>query len=379
MWSFRGSRVKSVRAVVTAGVAAAGVAAVTVAAAPAGAATHPAVLAALACPSKSQCVAVGVNAPAMPTRLLGNQWNGSRWSQGTMPDPRGAVNVRESGVACPSATQCVAVGVAFPPHGGDVYPTASYWNGSRWTTGRAAGTRTSAELIAVSCPSTSSCVAVGAYGATEGTALPLIEHWDGRGWSRQAAPLPAGIRYGVLNDVSCSSPAMCVAVGNGQGHAIEARWNGRAWSAASLPNSRNVTLFGVSCHATTCLAAGADNDGTSPGTYQLAGATWSFRGAPAPRGAAYPALQSVSCPTASQCLAVGNYGRGGVFADRWNGRAWVGVPMHQSGGLVRYFEQVSCVAPDSCMALGSSSALGASWRSQAAYWDGSSWKVTPTA
>jgi len=364
---------------VTAGAAAASVAAAAVAATPAGAATHPAVLAALACRSASQCVAVGVNTPAMPTRLLSDQWNGRRWSQAAMPGPRGAANVRESGVACPSATECVAVGVAFPPHGGDVYPTASYWDGSRWSTGRAAGTGTSAELIAVSCPSTSSCTAVGAYGATEGTALPLIEHWNGRNWSRQAAPLPAGLRYGVLNDVSCASPSLCVAVGNGQGHALAARWNGRAWSAAALPGARDVTLYGVSCHAATCLATGAGNNGTSPGTYLLNGTTWSFRSAPAPRGAAYPALQSVSCPTAGQCLAVGNYGRNGVFADRWNGRAWAGVPMHQFGGLVRYFEQVRCVAPDSCVALGSASALGASWRSESAYWNGRSWQVTPTA
>lgn len=364
---------------VTAGAAAASVAAAAVAVTPAGAATRPAVLAALACRSASQCVAVGVNTPAMPTRLLSDQWNGRRWSQGPMPGPRGAANVRESGVACPSATECVAVGVAFPPHGGDVYPTASYWNGSRWSTGRAAGTGTSAELIAVSCPSASSCTAVGAFGATEGTALPLIEHWNGRNWSRQAAPLPAGLRYGVLNDVSCASPSLCVAVGNGQGRALAARWNGRAWSAAALPGARAVTLYGVSCHAATCLAAGADNNGTSPGTYLLNGTTWSFRSAPAPRGAAYPALQSVSCPAAGQCLAVGNYGRNGVFADRWNGRAWAGVPMHQYGGLVRYFEQVRCVAPDSCLALGSASALGASWRSESAYWDGRSWQVTPAA
>jgi hypothetical protein len=244
---------------VTAGAAAASVAAAAVAAAPAGAATRPAVLAALACRSASRCVAVGVNTPAMPTRLLSDQWNGRRWSRGPMPGPRGAANVRESGVACPSATGCVAVGVAFPP------------------------------------------------------------------------------------------------------------------------SARDVTLYGVSCHAATCLAAGADNDGTSPGTYLLNGTTWSLRSAPAPRGAAYPALQSVSCPAAGQCLAVGNYGGNGVFADRWNGRAWAGVPMHQFGGVVRYFEQVRCVAPDSCVALGSSSALGASWRSASAYWNGRSWQVTPAA
>lgn len=362
-----------------AGATAAGVLAVTVAASPAGAATRPAVLTALACPSTSQCVAVGVNATAMPTQLLSNYWNGSRWSQGSMPDPRGAVNVRESGVSCPTATECVAVGVAFPPRGGDVYPTASYWNGSHWTTGRAVGTRSSTELVGVSCPSASSCTAVGAYGATIGTALPLIERWNGRSWTAQHAPLPAGMRHGVLNDVSCASSALCVAVGNGEGHAIEARWNGRTWSADALPNSRNVTLYGVSCHAATCLAVGAGNNGSSVGTYRLAGTTWSFRLAPAPRGAAYPVLQSVSCPSASQCLAVGNYGRSGVFADRWNGQGWVSVPMHQSGGTVRYFVQVRCASTGNCMALGSASAIGASWRSESAHWNGSTWKVSLTA
>jgi len=296
-----------------------------------------------------------------------------------MPNPSGAVNVQESGVSCPSATECVAVGDAFPPSSGSTYATASYWNGSRWTTGRTADPGTSSELMAVSCSSTSSCFAVGAYGTADAQALPLIEHWNGRGWTRQAAPLPVDIRDGSLNDVSCASWALCVAVGTGQGAAIEDRWNGHSWSAASLPNLLNVSLSGVSCHTTTCFAVGAGNNGTSAGTYRLTGSTWSYLPAPAPAGAAYPALQSVSCPLADRCLATGNYGTNGVFADAWNGHAWVGVPMHESGGLIRYFEQVRCVSWSRCMALGSANELNAEWRSESAYWNGMSWKITATA
>ena len=377
MWCFGGSRVKPVRAAVAAAVAAASVLAATGAAAPAGAAVYPAALAALACRSTSLCVAVGVNTPTMSSQLVGNNWNGSRWSRVTMPNPSSARTVGEFGVSCPSATACVAVGDADPPTG-NMYAIASYWNGSHWTTGRTADPGINSGLMAVSCPSLSSCFAVGAYGTAGAEELPLIEHWNGTGWTRQAAPLPAGIRQGSLNDVSCASSALCVAVGAGQGAAIEDRWNGHAWSTAALPNRLNVSPYGVSCHTTTCFVVGADNNGTSVGTYRLTGSTWVYLPAPAPAGVAYPGLQSVSCPLANRCLAVGNDISGGVFADAWNGRAWVGVPMHQSGGLVRQFEQVRCVSWPRCMALGSAGSIGAQWRSESAYWNGTSWEVTAT-
>jgi hypothetical protein len=366
---------------VAAAAAAVSVLAVVATAGAAGAAgPGPAVLTGLACRSTSQCVAVGVSTQVMATRLLSNKWNGSRWSQVAVPTPSGAGNVQEGGVSCPSATECVAVGDAFPPRGGAYYATANYWNGARWTTGRAANLGTSSRLEAVSCPSTSSCFAVGEYGTASPTGLPLIEHWNGRNWTRQAAPFPAGIGQGMLEDVSCASAALCVAVGTSENStAIEDRWNGHAWSTTSLPNARNVSLYGVSCHTTTCFAVGVDNNGRSAGTYRLTSTTWSYLRAPAPAGATFPALESVSCPTASRCLAVGNYGFDGVFADAWNGHAWVGVPVHQSGGVVHDFEQVSCVSWPRCMALGSVSPIGAGWRSESAYWNGSSWKITLTA
>jgi hypothetical protein len=192
VWILRGNRGKSVRAAIAAAAAAVSGLMAVLTAVPAGAVTYPAVLTSLACRSTSLCVAVGVNTPTMSSHLLGNRWNGSHWARVAMPNPGGAVNVQEFGVSCPSVTQCVAVGDAFPPRASD-YATASYWNGSRWTTGRAAGPGTTSTLAAVSCPSTSDCFAAGAYGTPGGQSLPLIEHWNGKTWTPQAAPLPAGI------------------------------------------------------------------------------------------------------------------------------------------------------------------------------------------
>src|ERR1035441_934121 len=73
----------------------------------------------------------------------------------------------------------------------------------------------SAELEAVSCPSSDFCVAVGAYNFHDSILNPatisdaLVEFFNGTSW----IPVPRTAFRGNLDSVSCVSSTFCMAVG----------------------------------------------------------------------------------------------------------------------------------------------------------------------
>jgi hypothetical protein len=90
----------------------------------------------------------------------------------------------------------------------------------------------------------------------------LIERWNGTNWSIVAHVDPAGAVSPVLNAVSCSTATTCFAVGNYTSGATQRtlveEWSG-TWTVApspNLPGTNRGNLAGVSCRATTCVAAG---------------------------------------------------------------------------------------------------------------------------
>jgi len=87
-------------------------------------------------------------------------------------------------------------------------------------------------------------------------------------------------------------------------------------------------------------------------------AGWS---AAAATGDTHP-INSVSCPTASLCMAVDN---AGDYLD-WNGSSWSSVASVGDSG--RPLESVSCPSPSACMAVDN--------HGNAVSWNGSSWTVT---
>jgi hypothetical protein len=80
------------------------------------------------------------------------------------------------GVACASQDACTAVG------GGSFRGAfAERWNGTRWSrqqTRRPIGA-TKPSLSAVSCPSPTTCVAIGSYTDSTGQQRVLVERWTG--------------------------------------------------------------------------------------------------------------------------------------------------------------------------------------------------------
>ena len=85
-------------------------------------------------------------------------------------------------------------------------------------------------------------------------------------------------------------------------------------------------LASVSCSsASWCMAVGSWSPSQQGPSRTLAeawnGTSWQLLITPDPAGTAASSLTSVSCTSAARCMAVGDHGTG-TFAETWNGTSW---------------------------------------------------------
>jgi hypothetical protein len=213
----------------------------------------------VSCTSSAACTAVGSNEWGEKTVAM--RWNGTSWSTQTTPNPGTANDLKD--VSCTSSTHCVAVG--SKTSSGSEATLAMTWNGTSWTTQTTPNPigALNASAEAVSCTSSTACIAVGGYQAANGP-LPFAMHWDGTSWSIKSVKLPAETNFGWLEGVDCTSSTFCMGVGAynkiGQGNFTMAqKWNGTSWSAEkpANPGKSSNELRAVSCTASNwCKAAG---------------------------------------------------------------------------------------------------------------------------
>ena len=198
---------------------------------------------------------------------LAEVWNGKRWTQ-TRPPASGsgfAVSGLDA-VSCASPAQCVAAGASA---GGPPVAVIESWNGTAWSLGTGAALPGAmAAQTGVSCPSAGSCVAVG-FGMYATATAAFSEIWNGRSWRDATVPLPGGgINSSHLWGVSCAAASRCVAVGDtevylkgGSTHGAAAvTWNGKTWTATGIPGpgkGKTSLFMDVTClSAKSCVAVG---------------------------------------------------------------------------------------------------------------------------
>ena len=234
--------------------------------------------------------------PARASKTLVERWNGTSWSIVASPNPSGATDAALSGVSCPSTSSCYAVGY---------YSTTSAtktlverWNGTSWSIVASPNPSDStAELDGVACPSATSCYAVGSY--FDSADKTLVERWNGTSWSIVASPNPSGATDSFLSGVSCPSTTSCYAVGQRPVRRTRHHVGGamerdelvdrrQPQPGAAQPNS---DLGGVACpSATSCFAVGGYFDGSTPTRrWWSIGMGRAGRSSPAPTRAAQPA------------------------------------------------------------------------------------------
>ncbi len=442
----------------------------------------------VSCSATTACIGVGYSLDSRGVKSAMAQRDSSgTWSLQTLPSaPEGAIGSELQGVDCTSATFCVAVG-RYDLSATAYWAWSATWNGTAWTqqtVPRPTGAQRST-LLDVSCSDATNCTAVGGYRNSSGVQVSFAVRWNGTSWTHQTSPNPEGSSNTVFQNVSCADRGWCVAVGDwlnaGTWQTMAQSWNGSAWSLDTTVNPVGSTfalLDGVACRI-TCLAVGhstsaegaettlgesrpapewiqktlptpvseeslSDIDCTAAnacfavglgasrarmlsggsgswifygelrpagavfsqlrgvdcvtgpyfcatvGVYNVSGGSelpyaftdidsgeWDVRTVPTPGGAS-AALNEVQCASSTACMAVGDYKVEGVaktFATFWNGTAFsTKTPLNAASSTTNVLTSVACVSASDCIAVGYASVSGTTVP-LVERWNGTSWTL----
>ena len=328
------------------------------------------VLRGVACAPRAYCLTTGTYlARNDATRTLAETWNGTSMRLASPPGLAGVL----APVSCPAASFCLAANGA----------SAAIWNGTQWTSPGVSDTAVRTGIISwLSCVSRDFCMAMG---FADGADL-FSEFWDGKTWhsAKIVAPKRSSIEFAPVGALSCATPKMCLAVGaleagdGGPVGTFAEAWNGSKWRVLRSPFQHNPSdaLTAVSCRtATDCVTTGADQGGTTstlftsrwngqhwtvtklPGTYRYT--VWYYGGP-----------SSLSCPTATSCVAVGGKSKNTDLALIWNGHSWRVTKAGSPGGIL----EVSCASARQCVATGQPRTT----TTLAKLWNGGTWKSIKT-
>jgi hypothetical protein len=352
----------------------------------------------VSCTSTAHCMTVGSRTrKGTNTATLALQRTGRRWRVRPTPNPAAAHTSYLGEVSCRRAASCVAIGVSTSK-AHRMAALAEAWNGRRWRLTRSAvpAAARSSELFDVSCRGRSGCMAVGEYTARSGASRPFSEHWNGRRWRRLTTPDARRARSAVLDGIFCGG-SRCMAVGffrtttsPFQSAGLAEEWNGRSWRVLRFPDPAGQTFVDVqdvSCRSrSSCVAVGFS--ARSNRLPRSLAEVWRGHGwrlvkppAKAPRGLL---LNGVSCPAASDCVAVGQFPTGpstvqALAAQAWNGARWRTLRTPSPARTTTSFlNQVSCPARRDCVAVGSRGS-GSGVAALAESWHGARWRVLPIA
>jgi hypothetical protein len=241
-------------------------------------------LEAVSCPTTTLCVAVGDDGDVATSVNPG----GDSWLAAANPASGADTDNLES-VSCPTATFCIAVDA----DGGAIY-TQNPGSGASWTH---ITIDSGADLVGVSCASSSLCAAVDSTGRLFLSTTPTSGAWPHQ-------TIDSG---GSLAAVSCASSGPCVAVGkdsdgdgaawaSGDPSASEPTWSSTEIDGSDTPNA-------ISCTPEAfCLVGDSDGYLLENDSPAAASPSWSSA---QPYGIS---VGGVSCTDAGLCAAV--YGSG---------------------------------------------------------------------
>lgn len=326
----------------------------------------------VSCFSEKACTAVGQYFNGSIWGASGNEWNGEFWTTASVVKNPGDKNGDLRSVYCYTATRCWAVGAYGNSGAGNTLVENS--NKGVWSHVTAPNPTGSApELLGVSCKTEEeeqNCLAVGHHKNILGDYGIMAESWDSVQWKLQSpVENPGKQKNGVLWSVACTSHTSCRAVGGwgteaGIGVAGEEFYNGKEWKASTVPEPAGATfgtLTSISCvSASSCIAVGNFKNSVGKTTVMAErwnGISWSLQEAREPTGAVSSELLSVSCPSSESCVAVGTYknsaGTVRTLGERWNGKEWVlETTPNPPGSTASVWQGVSCTGPEECQAVG---------------------------
>jgi hypothetical protein len=220
------------------------------------------------------------------------------------------------GVACPSASLCLAVDEAGRVlASADPRGAAQAWHEEADLSGLGAGA-----LLVIACPTTGFCVA----GDDDGGLFVRQSGW------RRSRPGTGT----AVNAVGCASPAFCVAADDG-GRIL--RSTGGGWELVRPADGQ--PLYGVACPSTAlCVAVGASG---APLVSTDGAATWSARQI----SVSNTPLFGVTCPTGDLCMAADELGLGLLSLSPASDWSWWQGPDLDVDPLTA----ITCPSPSLCV------------------------------
>jgi hypothetical protein len=382
--------------------------------------------------SASECMVVGdylvQNYGVGP---FAEHWNGSEWQVQLMAKPLtfGDKEAVKS-VSCTSSLSCTAVG-----NSDNEQNVSEHWNGREWTVETmAAVPRGNDYLEGVSCvqPEREVCFAVGgmlgvnSYYEEETVPVPFAESGSATGVGETTATLHGGVNpngleakyyfeYGLTTSYGSKTAEATAGSGTtkveeskaltslatnttyhyrlvatnskGTAYGLDQTFKTPYWRITPIPLPEKTIdsfSFGMSCTASSaCATVGMytlNANTYMPMADRWNGSEWVLQSPPDPSGSKISALASVSCTSATACMAVGYEMKTLVvplaMSQTWNGSEWtIQTTPEPSGAKSSYLEQVSCTSSTACTAVGSyenSSGVELPW---AARWNGTTWSV----
>lgn len=211
------------------------------------------------CWSKNNCHVVGNMVSNNSTTPTIADWNGTNWTPTSVDASSRAGH--QYGIHCGSANDCWSVG----DRGLTTSLTYFYrWNGSAWAANSISGFASGDfPYRSVACPSTTNCWAVGSSS--------FFARWNGSSWSRFSSGMPSA----QYNSIYCNNTTDCWAVGRvNSSRDLIIHWDGAQWSRDSSNPTPTTDLNHVTCiSANNCWAVGAANGG-EPTFLHWDGDTW---------------------------------------------------------------------------------------------------------
>ncbi len=246
-------------------------------------------------------------------------------------------------------------------------------------------------LNSVAVVSTNDAWAVGCYSSGK-SGGSIVEHWNGRAWSRVNDPVPACL-FSVAAVSSNDIWAVGFTTSSSDVTAMQTlveRWNGSAWTAVKSPNSQqhfNVLYSVAALSSTNIWAVGNSYSVFSnvaarnarPLIEHWDGQQWSLVTATFP--ATYSALYQIKALSASDIWAVGATFASGendssqALIEHWDGTRWNAVSSPHPGASRSFLYAVTAVSADDLWAVGTIYGKDLKTHTLIEQWNGRQWSI----
>ncbi len=295
----------------------------------------------LSCPTASFCMGVGIEDTTTGTNGFSITYQSGAWSPPVIVE-RGSTSVFEqiNAISCPSSSSCMAVDAG----GHALEYIRGHWSAPVMV-------EPGGDLSAVSCLTMSACTAVDSTNA--------IFTYNGTQWSTHSAQSNGS--QGLVA-ISCSLPASCITLADFGNAFVESdgTWSPPIPIAPNDDHASGPALDSVSCVVLSAFCVAADSGGH---VWTWTNGTWSpVLSIDPPLAACIRSAGSggsfsstgrcgagsdmwVSCPTVPYCMAADSLGH----EITWDGRRWsLPAKVDQVG-----FTALSCASTSFCEAIDS--------------------------